>query len=229
MKIFPDKLIRNVRAAARGFTLVEMMVAVTVFSLVILATIAMQIYASRVYTLAATRLSATEEARAAMNDIRDRVRNSRLVYVGEYTAATGNPVLDFSAMTNGDPQQGNALMIYPSTTTNYFTLVYLQPGNGSNSWASTSPGNVNSLIMLIYTNGALQVSNDVADYVTNQIIFDAENFEGSVLSSNQNNYLIHMTLSFSQWEYPIAYIGSNSFNAYDYYQLNTVMTRRDTD
>jgi len=50
-----------------------------------------------------------------------------------------------------------------------------------------------------------------------------------MLSSNQNNYVIHLTLNFSQWEYPIAYIGSNSFNAYDYYQLNTVMTRRDTD
>jgi prepilin-type N-terminal cleavage/methylation domain-containing protein len=229
MKIFSDKLIRPGQKTGSGFSLVEMMVAVTIFALVILATIAMQIYASRVYTLAATRLSATEEARSAMNDIRDRVRQSRLVYVGQYVSATGNPLIDFTAMTNGDPQQGNALMIYPSTGTSNFTLVYLQPGNGSNSWANSSPANVNSLILLTYTNGSLQISNDVADYVTNQIIFDAENFEGSVLSSNQNNYLIHMTLSFSQWEYPIAYIGSNSFNAYDYYQLNTVMTRRDTD
>jgi prepilin-type N-terminal cleavage/methylation domain-containing protein len=229
MKILPDNFIRPSRTAVRAFTLVEMIVAISVFSLVILATIAMQIYASRVYTLAATRLTATEQARATMNDIRDQVRNARLVDVGQYTAATGNPLVDFSAMTNGDPQQGNALMIYPTTSTASFTLVFLQPGNGSNSWASTSAANDNQVIMLTYTNGSMENSNIIADYVTNQYVFDAENFEGAILSSNENNYLIHMTLSFSQWEYPIAYIGSNSFNAYDYYQLNTVMTRRDTD
>lgn len=217
---------------AKGFTLAEMLVAVTIFSLVILATIAVQIYAMRVYTLAATKLSATEEARATMNDIRDKVRESRMVYVGDYTLATGNPLVDFSPMTNGDLQEGNALMIYPNVSTNTFTLVYLQPGNGSSFSTQNASGaivNTNSLILLVYTNGQMVVSNDIADYITNQIVFDAENFEGAILSSNQNNYLIHLTLNFSQWEYPIAFIGSNSFNAYDYYELNTVMTRRDID
>jgi hypothetical protein len=210
-----------------------MMVAIAVFSLVVLVTVAMQIYAARVYTLAATKLTAASDARIAMNDIRDKVRGARLVYVGNYVYNTGNPPQDFSPMTNGDYQQGNALMIYPTTATNAFTLVYLQPGYKTNNFtafaANGAPLGTNSLLMVTYTNGGLEISNDVADFITNQIVFDAENFEGAILSSNQNNYIIHMTLNFAQWEYPIAYIGSNSFNAYDYYQLNTVMSRRDTD
>lgn len=233
MKFLSHKFPALTRKPQRGVSLVEMMVAIAVFSLVILSTVAMQIYAARVYTLAATKLSATEEARSAMNDVRDQVRGARLVYVGNYEYSTGNPPDDFRPMTNGDPQEGNALMIYPTTTTNSFTLVYLQPGYKTNNFTAFSnsgaPLGTNSLLEIVYTNGALVLSNDVADFITNQVVFDAENFEGSILSSNQNNAIIHMTLNFSQWEYPIAYIGSNSFNAYDYYQLNTLMTRRDTD
>lgn len=233
MKCLPNRPIRPLPSSARAFTLVEMIVALTVFSLVIMVTVAVQIYAMRIYTLAATKLSATEEARATMNDIRDQVRGARLVYVGNYTNVTGDPPIDFTPIQNGDPQQGNALMIYPTTATNSFTLIYLQAHTGLTFADSVEggslPAGTNSIILLTYTNGTLALSNDVADYITNQVVFTAENFTGSVLSTNQNNYLIHMTLNFSQWEYPIAFIGSNSFNAYDYYQLNTVMTRRDLD
>jgi hypothetical protein len=163
-----------------------------------------------------------------MNSIRDKVRQARLVYVGNYTFATGNPVLDFTAMTNGDPQQGNALMIYPTVSTNTFTLAFLQPSNGTN-FSTSAIGNTSSLYIMVYTNGTLQQQSDVANYITNQIVFCAENFQGNILSSNENNYIIQMTLNFSRWEYPIAFIGTNSFNAYDYYRLQTRMTRRDID
>ncbi len=232
MKVYPINFLPLPRRAVHAFSLIELMVAIGVFSLVVLGTVATQIYAMRVYTLAATKLSASEEARATMNDVRDQVRGSRLVYVGNYEYSSNFPPMDFRAMTNGDYQQGNALMIYPTTSTNSFTLVFLAPGRSNNFTAFSANGaplGTNSLLEMIYTNGGLVVSNDIADFITNQIVFDAENFEGTTLTNNQNNYLIHMTLNFSQWEYPIAFIGSNAYNAYDYYQLNTVMTRRDTD
>jgi prepilin-type N-terminal cleavage/methylation domain-containing protein len=232
MKPLPGHLLHPLRSPPRAFTLVEMMVAMTVFSLVILLTVAVQVFATRVYTLAATKLTATEEARATMNDVRDQVREARLVYVGNYSNVTGVPNLDFVPVSNGNPQQGSALLIYPNNTPNNYTLVYLQADNGlsmGNINGGNIPAGTNSLILLTFTNGTLAVSNDIADYITNQIVFDAENFVGGVLTNNQNNDLIHLTLSFSQWEYPIAVIGTNDFDAYDYYQLNTVMTRRDTD
>lgn len=227
MKLFPAKTNRTLRAAIRGLTLVEMIVAMTIFSVVILATVAVQIYASRVYTLAAMTLSASQQARITMNDVRDRIREARLVYVGNYTLpVNGDPSRGFSSITNGTPQQGNALMIYPTTGTNNFTLVYLHLPGSSGFDAMTVNDvavNTNYLVLLTYTNGSIQLSNNIASFITNQVVFKAENFEGSILSSNQNNYLIHMTLDFAQTEYPIAFLGA------DYYRLNTVITRRDTD
>ncbi len=234
MKLLSKKFIRLWQRAARGFTMVEMLVAVTVFSLVILATIAVQIYASRIYGLTATTLSATQQARVTMNGIRDRVREARVVYVGNYrTAAGGTPLAHFSTVTNGFPQQGNALVMFPvSTDTNSFTLVYLQTNSTGFTVLNVEDAAVvstNALILLTYANGTMTVSNAVANFITNQVVFDAENFMGTVLTNNQNNYLIRMKLNFSQFAAPIARVGNNRFNAYDYYQLNTVVTRRDSD
>jgi type II secretory pathway pseudopilin PulG len=233
MKLLSHHFVQPSRTTTRAFTLVEILVATTVFIVLIVATVAVQIYALRVYTLAATKLTATEEARVTMNDVRDQVRSARLVYVGNYTNVSGNSPLNFTPVGDGNMQEGNALMIYPTTSTNNFTLIYLQAQNGNGFAGSVSgatlPSGVNSLLLLAYTNGGLAESNDIADFITNQIVFDAENFVGSVLTTSENNYLIHMTLDFSQWEYPIASTGTNNFTAYDYYRLDTVMTRRDTD
>jgi hypothetical protein len=160
-----------------------------------------------------------------------------VVYVGNYSPSSDLPSAGFSAVANGGAQEGNALLIYPTITTNSYALVYLQSANGTTTNLSTmdSNGNIintNSLILILYTNSTTSTpltTNIIASYITNEIVFDAENFEGTILTNNENNSLVHVTLDFSQYEYPIAMIGSNKFNAYDYYQLNTVMTRRDTD
>jgi prepilin-type N-terminal cleavage/methylation domain-containing protein len=232
MKPSFHSLVCRPRTATRGFTLVEMVIATTVFTIVILATVAMQIYAMRVYSLAATKMIATTDARVTMNDIRDRVREARIVSVGNYSPLGDYPSVDFSAVTNGGMQEGNALIIYPTTATNAFALIYLAAGNGTTTNFATQDSNghvinTNSLILLVYTNSTMSVSNNIASFITNQIVFDAENFEGAILSSNENNSLVHMALDFSQFEYPISMTGTNRF--YDYYQLNTVMTRRDMD
>jgi hypothetical protein len=80
--------------------------------------------------------------------------------------------------------------------------------------------------MEIYTNGILQQSNDLADFITNQIVFTAQDYENNVLTNNVNNRVFQVQLFFSQWEFPIAFIGTNGFNAYDYYRLQTRITRR---
>jgi prepilin-type N-terminal cleavage/methylation domain-containing protein len=226
MKILSPPFTPPHRLAARGLTLVEMIIAISIFSLVILATVAIQIYASRVYTLAATTLNAAQQARITMNDVRDKIREARIVYVGNYTLVTGDPIYDFSSVTNGGAQQGNAIMIYPTTATNSYSLIYLNlPNNfGFTSLTVNNVGiSANYLVLLTYTNGVMQLSNNIANFITNQVVFDAENFEGAVLSTNENNYLIHMKLCFAQSGFPMSTIGTN------YYQLNTIITRRDTD
>ena len=46
------------------------------------------------------------------------------------------------------------------------------------------------------------------------------------MTSYDNNPVIHVTLQFNQWEYPIAFVGSNAINAYNFYRLQTRVSRR---
>jgi prepilin-type N-terminal cleavage/methylation domain-containing protein len=224
----PDNRVPLSEKPAQGFTLVEMMVALAIFTLVILVTVATQIYAARVYTLAATKLSATTSARTALNDIRDKIRQGQIVNVGNYIWTGNDPAAaNFTPISDGNQQQGNAVIVYPSSaSTNSFTLMFLQPGSGTN-YAIGSPASTNCLILETYTNGILMQSNDVANFITNQIVFSATDYTGTnILTNNVNNRVIQVQLFFSQWEFPIAFIGTNGFNAYDYYRVQTRVTRR---
>ncbi|HKW28700.1 MAG TPA: prepilin-type N-terminal cleavage/methylation domain-containing protein, partial [Verrucomicrobiae bacterium] len=91
-----------------GFTLTEIMVAMAIFSLVIIAMVSVQLFGMRVYTLAATKLIATTGARETLNAMRDRIRSANIVMVGIYNPANA---AGFVQITNGLPQIGNALEI----------------------------------------------------------------------------------------------------------------------
>ena len=219
------KLFKNIQNRARrrnvlGFTLVEMVTTVGVFLFVFTGVlVAVQIFGLRIYTLAATKLVATAGGRQAMNQIRDQIRGGKMVYVGNCSSAVSS---SFNLITNA-PQQGNALIIYPTTNTTWYSVYYLD-------------FNPNPLIP--YTNRLVQfnVSNSVttytktlAKYVTNQIVFDMEDWQTHIVTSEQsldNRLLIRVTMQFSQWEYPLAFVGGVGLNAYDYYQLRTRVFRR---
>ena len=111
----PALSIRRPRPAA--FTLVEMMVSVGIYlALLVGVMVAIQIYAMRVYTLAATKLTATQGSRQALNQIRDDIRQGKYVLVGNSDNA-GN----FTAYTGTNLAVGNALLVYATTNGN-FTL-----------------------------------------------------------------------------------------------------------
>ncbi len=231
---FPSHIETRPQIGGFTFTTIEMVMATTVLMMAVLGLTAVELYGTRVYTLAATKLSATASARMALNDIRDQIRKADWVDVGNYVQADGSPT-NFSLVPDGSLQEGNALRILPGTTnfvaTNVYTLVYLQPGAGGTNFAvvnssGNAVNNTNSLILLTYSNDVMIVSNVVANYITNQNVFFAEDYMANVLTNNQDNRVIQVTMYFSQWEYPIAIIGSNDINAYDYYRLQTRATRR---
>jgi len=58
----------------------------------------------------------------------------------------------------------------------------------------------------------------LADSVTNTVVFKAQDFTGQVLTNNQNNQVIHLTLEFYQPQHFM--VGP------DYYKLETSVTRR---
>ncbi|HTX20345.1 MAG TPA: hypothetical protein VMD27_00590 [Candidatus Aquilonibacter sp.] len=192
-----------------AFTLVEMMVSVGIFlGIFIGVMVGLQIFGLRVYTLAATKLSATTDARQTLNALRADIRSAKLVYVGIYTNNT------FSRISNSLPQTGNALEIYFADTNDdpgQVPVIYYQNSSGSsNALYSANDGTVSLL----------------ANYVTNYYVFTAEDYQANVLTSYENNPVIRVTLQFDQWEYPIGFVGTNAINAYNFYRLQTLVSRR---
>lgn len=202
----PGKLRPGRRSA---FTLLEMMVGLGIFlGIFIGVMVGLQIFGLRVYTLAATKLSATAGARKTLNALREQIRSAKTVYVGTYTLGT------FSRITNGLPQTGNALQVYFSETNNApagLPVIYYQDASSS-------------------TNALYSISNNVvnllANYVTNRCVFTAEDYQANILTSYNNNPVIRVTLQFYQWEYPIGFVGDSGFNAYNFYRLQTRVSRR---
>jgi prepilin-type N-terminal cleavage/methylation domain-containing protein len=192
------------RRLAAGFTLAELMIAIAVFTFLVGAMVCIQIFGLRVQTLAATKLMATTAGRQTMNMMRDQIRAAQQVYVGTFTN---------SSFTQASGQQiGNAVQIFTSTNTasTNFVVFYDDPSTNEIFCYTNTPNNVGV----------------VAQYQTNYYCFQAENYQGNILTNYQNNPVIRVTLSFSQWEYPIGFVGANAVNAYDYYFLRTRITRR---
>jgi type II secretory pathway pseudopilin PulG len=199
-----------------GFTLVEMMMVVGVFlSIFIGVMVAVQLFGLRIYTMEATKLIATQGARNALNLMREGVRESKIAYVGNCSSIGTS---SFSTIAVTSKQQGNALIVYPTTNTTFYTVYYLDDNTATND-----------LMEFFVTNGAVTYTNMLANFITNTLVFDAENYQGVICTnytSLDNREVIKITLQFSQWEYPIAFGGGHDFNAYDYYQLRTRIFRR---
>ena len=198
---------RNAPRQRQAFTLVETMITAGIFIVVIGAMISVQIFGLRVYTLAGTKITATTAGRETLNDIRDRVRACKIVYVGIYSNGV------FSTIPTGQNQIGNALQIFAATNTPLAntTVFYMDPST-------------NSIFMV--SNGVVSVE---ANYTTNYWCFQAEDFQQNILTNYQNNPVIKVTMQFYRWEYPIGYVGGVAMNAYDFYYLRTRISRRAKD
>ena len=217
MKLFKNIQNRARRRNVRGFTLAEMVITVGVFLFIFTGVmVAVQIFGLRIYTLAATKLVATAGGRKALNQIRDQIREGKMVYVGNCSSPSYS---SFALIGTTNSQQGNALIVYPTTNTAWCSIFYLD--------TSTT---TNRLLQFNVSNSATTYTNTLAVYLTNQIVFDARDWRNNIVTNDQsldNRLLIEVTMQFSQWEYPIAYVGTNGLNAYDYYQLRTRVFRRE--
>ena len=189
-------------AAGRAFTLPELMIVMAIFSLVFAGLISAQIFGMRMLTISETKLSATATGRRALNAVRDEIRAGKILVVGNGNDSTFTPIAD------NTPQIGNALQIHSTTNTANFVRYYLDQGE-------------ERLKRVVSGSSNIQV---VANFITNELAFSAEDFCGNVQTRNRNNRVIRLNLEFYQWGYPIASVGSGGM--YDYYHLQTRISRR---
>lgn len=225
MKLLMHPLINGSQRNRSGFTLVEMVFSSAIYMFILVGVVvAIQIFALRIYTLAATKLTATQGSRKALNQIRDDIRQGKLLQVGQ-TDNAGN----FTPINITNGAVGNALQIFQTTNqTAPYSLYYLKTNN-INGVSS------NNLLYVAVTTNSTTTYN-LASYITNLDIFCAEDWDNwptnamaPTTNNIYNNQIYSVKMQFYQWEYPIAVVGGIGLNSYDYYQLRTRICRRATD
>jgi len=222
MKLVFHTQARRSRQRPPGFTLVEMLVATGVYLFIMVGVVvAIQIFALRIYTLAATKLVATQGAEKALNQIRDDIRQAKLLQVGR-TDNSGN----FTAISGTNGAVGNALQVFQTNTmTAPYSLYWLQ--------TNTVGGMSSNVLYLLSVSAHSSNTYMLSCYITNTDVFCAENWDNwptgpitPMTNCPNNNQVYSVKLQFYQWEYPIAVIGGAGLNSYDYYQIHTRVCRR---
>jgi hypothetical protein len=100
---------------------------------------------------------------------------------------------------DGETQQGTSLLI----SNNASCIIYfVNPSDRSFRRTTSTPGS----------------ATVVAEFVTNAVVFSAQDYTGTVLTNNQNNRVIHLNLEFYQ--------AKRALQIAQYYKLETSVTRR---
>jgi prepilin-type N-terminal cleavage/methylation domain-containing protein len=180
----------------QAFTLAEMIVAMAIFSLVVLAVVTCHFAGLELHEYVRPKIENAQYARQTLSRLIVEVRCANSVEVGTGTAT------NFAPAGASQPQTGNALRIYPSTNTTQF-IYYFRDSASASMQRVPLQGNT---------------AFTIATSVTNHAVFRMEDFSGNVLTNSQNNAVLGVQLQMrraSTWR------GSS-----DAYQVRARVTRR---
>lgn len=195
--------LRTASRRCRAATLVEFMVGMLTAVMTMGAILATYIYGLKTTQFIKPKLGASDEARKAISLLTDEVRSAKLIYVGNGSLNSFNRVGAWSR------QEGSAIQIYP--TTNYSTPFIRYYWDASDKKLKrTTDGTTAAMV--------------IANSVSNQMIFTSEDHRGTILSNDNNNRVIGLTLDFFQIQYPETPVGPGHY--YDFYRLSTKITKR---
>ncbi|MCU0782622.1 MAG: prepilin-type N-terminal cleavage/methylation domain-containing protein [Verrucomicrobia bacterium] len=179
----------------QALTLVEMMVAMSIFSLVSLGLVYTHLFALRQDELANSKLGASDSSRRGFSMLADDVRAAKMWQVGDGNQSTFTPI------ANGTAQQGTALQINLTTDTNSYILYYFDT----------------SKCELRRRHSGVTGSKLIAQNLTNTMYFRAENHRGEVQTDLSHKGVINVAMQFCQYQYPLTRVGPGYF--YDYYKM----------
>ena len=165
----------------QAFTLVEMMVATGLLSLVIVGILACHLAGLRFQQLIQPKLLNAQYERQTLGRLIEEVRCANSLQVG-----TGS-LTNFIAAGPTNVQTGNALRIYTSTNTSQYIYYF-------HDLASATVRRV----PFQGTSAAI-----IASAVTNHTIFTMQDFAGNALTNSQNNAVMSLLLQFcvaSAWQ-----------------------------
>ena len=181
--------------SALGLTLVEMMITMSIFSLVILAMVYVNMFGLRQDQLVQSKLGASDQSRKGFDQLALDVRSAKIWQVGNGSDS------DFDPIPNGTAQQGDALQLSLTTDTNIYIRYYFDT----------------NALQLYRMHSGISGSTIIAKHLTNTMYFRAENYRGDVQTDLSHKGVIHVMLQFCQYQYPLTKVGPGYY--YDFYKM----------
>ena len=197
-QISPD--VRAQQHYLRALTTTELIITMAIFSIVILGAIELHIFGLRQNEIVESKLGASDQARMAFARMVEDIQSAKLWEIGEGSES------GFTPIPNGMLQQGTALQLYPTNSSDVFIRYFFDPGERE----------------LRRTQSGLNTSRLVAAHLTNNVFFTAEDYQGNIKSNLTYKCVIGAKFEFYQYDYPTTKVGEGNF--YDYYKLEFKVT-----
>jgi len=180
-------------APLNGFTLPELLISISVFALLAIGIVFANLYGLSMFHITESTLNATDDARKTIGKMTDEIRTCNGAWIGNVNTGV------FAARLDGEVQQGNSLLISNNAS---YVMYFVNPSDKTFRRTTSTPGSATVL----------------AEFVTNAVVFSAQNHLGQVLTNSQNNRVIHLNLEFYQ--------AKRAMQIAQYYKLETSVTRR---
>jgi hypothetical protein len=186
--------------ASQGFTLIETAIAMSIFTFVILAFVTTFIFGLKTDQLVQSKLGASDESRRSFEKVARDIRCANSQAIGSYSPGT------FTPNVNGSNEIGNAIRIYLNATNNNNIIYYYDTSGGPGFWK----------LCRMHTGDSGPTT--IATHLQNSCTFTAEDFAGNVQQNMQDKQVIHFSLDFKEYQYPLTKVGTNLY--YDRYVLD---------
>jgi Tfp pilus assembly protein PilW len=199
-----------------GFTLIELMMVMVLMIFVLTAIILANLLGLKENQYMASKAGASNTSRMAINQMMSDIRTAKGFTIGTIGTnfTTGTNFAAYVPNTITSSNQGTALALFPIlVSTNesinyadYILYVFdLSQTNNSNGilWRYSS------------TN---QTATIVASNLINSLYFTTENYAGVTNWGVTYKNVIHTTLQFCEFQYPLTMVGSNYL--FNYYRLD---------
>ena len=197
VKILHQKKCSGSRPALRGgagMTITELLIALCIFSFVVLGLLYAQMFGMRFDQLVNSQAGASDNSRNSFNKLIDDIRGAKLMAIGSGTLGS------FTPCANGAAQSGNMLQVSLTTDTNNYIQYYFNSTLGQ--LVRQHSGQASTLLA---TNLLNANSSTVAPF------FTAETYNGTLSSNITYSSLIVANLSFYEFRYPLTKVGTNCY------------------
>jgi prepilin-type N-terminal cleavage/methylation domain-containing protein len=184
----------------KAFTLVEMMVAVGVFTLVLIGLIYAHLFGMRCDELVNSKLGASESARRSFDLLTSDIRSAKTWRIGNGSSS------NFKAISNTVAQVGNAIQItFNASDTNTWVRYYFDT-------------NLCQLCRMHSSNAVVKImAQNLTNTTGSSMTFAAQDYQGNQKYDLQYKYVIVTTMEYAEYQYPLTKVGPGY--RYNYYRM----------